>query len=116
MMSRRSSICTQSCGRPTATTTGGTSCASTMRNTIGKEAPTMADQLEELRSKVALSCRILALTGLMRDTLGHVSVRIPDSDEMFIRCRGEVESGLLFTTLDDIRRVNFEGKGPDLEG
>lgn len=76
----------------------------------------MADSLEELRTKVTLACRILALTGLMRDTLGHVSVRIPGSEEMFIRCRGDEESGLLFTEESDIRRVTFDGKGPDLEG
>jgi ribulose-5-phosphate 4-epimerase/fuculose-1-phosphate aldolase len=76
----------------------------------------MADSVQELREKVALSCRILALTGLLRDTLGHVSVRIPDSDELLVRCRGQEESGLLFTEEADIRRVSFEGKGPDLEG
>jgi ribulose-5-phosphate 4-epimerase/fuculose-1-phosphate aldolase len=93
-----------------ATTTGATCCASTTNGT------TMAESLEELRTKVAQACRILALTGLMKDTLGHVSVRIPGSDEMLIRCRGPQESGLLFTADEDIRRVTFDGKGPDLEG
>ena len=76
----------------------------------------MADSPPELQTKIALACRILALTGLMKDTLGHVSARIPGTDEMLIRCRGQEESGLLFTVEEDIRRVSFDGKGPDLEG
>ena len=74
----------------------------------------MADSFGELRKKVALSCRILAMEGQMKDILGHVSARIPGTDEMAIRCRDERESGLLFTTDEDIRRVYFDGKGPGL--
>jgi ribulose-5-phosphate 4-epimerase/fuculose-1-phosphate aldolase len=77
---------------------------------------TMADSVEELRNKTALACRILALTGLMKETYGHVSVRVPGADEMLIRCRGQEESGLLFTAEEEIRRVDFDGKGPELEG
>lgn len=67
----------------------------------------MAEPLDDLRHKVALSCRILAMTGLMKDVLGHVSVRIPGTEEMLIRSRGPNESGLLFTEDDDIRRAEF---------
>jgi ribulose-5-phosphate 4-epimerase/fuculose-1-phosphate aldolase len=81
-----------------------------------KEAYAVADSIDELRTKIAQSCRILALTGLVKDTLGHVSVRLPDTDEMLIRCRGREESGLLFSDAEDVRRVSFDGKGPDLEG
>lgn len=79
-------------------------------------APGMADNLDDLRHKVAQSCRILAMTGLMKDVLGHVSVRIPGADEMFIRCRGPEEAGLLFTEDDDIRRSHFGGHSTDLAG
>lgn len=74
----------------------------------------MADSLDELRHKVALSCRILSITGLMKDVLGHVSARIPGTNEMVIRCRGHEESGLLFTVDDDIRQSDFDGKSSDL--
>lgn len=74
----------------------------------------MPDALEELRRKVAISSRILAMEGLVRDSTGHVSARIPGSDEMFIRCRGGDECGLLFTGLHNIRRTDFDGNGPDL--
>jgi ribulose-5-phosphate 4-epimerase/fuculose-1-phosphate aldolase len=32
---------------------------------------------------------------------------------MFIRCRSNDECGVLFTTVSDVRRVDFNGKGPD---
>lgn len=75
----------------------------------------MPDSIEELREKVALSCRILAMEGLVDGILGHVSVRIPNkATEMLIRCRGKRENGVRYTTVDAIRRVDFDGKGPGL--
>jgi ribulose-5-phosphate 4-epimerase/fuculose-1-phosphate aldolase len=71
----------------------------------------MADDVTELRKKVALSCRILAMKGLVRETTGHVSARIPGTAEMFIRGRGNGESGLLFTREEDVLRVDFDGSG-----
>jgi ribulose-5-phosphate 4-epimerase/fuculose-1-phosphate aldolase len=71
----------------------------------------MADDVDALRRKVALSCRILAMMGLVKETTGHVSARIPDSAEMFIRGRGSGESGLLFTAEEDVLRVDFDGQG-----
>lgn len=77
---------------------------------------TPMESLESLREKVALSCRILAHQGLVSDILGHVSARIPDSSDMFIRCRGEEEYGLPFTQATAIRRVDFNGHGDVAEG
>jgi ribulose-5-phosphate 4-epimerase/fuculose-1-phosphate aldolase len=71
----------------------------------------MPDEVEQLRAKVALSCRILAMTGLVKETTGHVSARIPGTEEMFIRGRGDGESGLLFTHPEDVLRVDFDGHG-----
>ncbi|GAB7389130.1 hypothetical protein BSNK01_29680 [Bacillaceae bacterium] len=76
----------------------------------------MVESLEQLREKVAVACRILAMEGLVEGTLGHVSARIPGTEEMFIRCRSEEENGVRYTTVDAIRRVDFDGKGPDLQG
>lgn len=73
------------------------------------------ENLEDLREKVALSCRILANEGLVEGMLGHVSARLPD-DEMLIRCRNEYDYGVLFTQDTDIRRVDFDGRGEDLTG
>lgn len=74
----------------------------------------MADSLKGLKEKVALSCRILAMEGLADGILGHVSVRIPKADEMLIRCRGDKENGVRYTTVDAVRRVDFDGRGRDL--
>lgn len=70
----------------------------------------MDDDFHEQRRKVALSCRVLAMQGLVKETTGHVSARIPDSDRMLIRGRGQGETGLLFTEPDDILQTDFDGK------
>jgi ribulose-5-phosphate 4-epimerase/fuculose-1-phosphate aldolase len=69
---------------------------------------------DELRTKVAFACRILAMFGVVSGTAGHVSARIPGTDEMWIRCRGGGEDGLLFTNVSQVRRVDFDGRGPGL--
>jgi ribulose-5-phosphate 4-epimerase/fuculose-1-phosphate aldolase len=74
----------------------------------------MADSLERLRKKIALACRVLAMEGLADGILGHVSARLSDTEEMLIRCRSPKENGVRYTTVDAIRRVDFNGKGPDL--
>ena len=61
-----------------------------------------------------LACRILEHFGLVRDITGHVSARIPGSDEMLLRCRGEDEYGLRFTATSQVRRLGFVGEGPGL--
>lgn len=75
--------------------------------------PTKA-ALAGLRHKVALSCRILAHAGLVRDITGHVSARVPGTAEMLLRCRGDDEYGLQFTTESQVRRLDFDGGGPGL--
>ncbi len=74
----------------------------------------MPEQNEELREKVAKSCRILAMEGLVEGILGHVSARIPGSNEMWIRCRSDEEQGVRYTTVEAIRQVDFNGRGPSL--
>ncbi|HSE89802.1 MAG TPA: class II aldolase/adducin family protein [Candidatus Binatia bacterium] len=71
----------------------------------------MVDPTEELRGKVAVSCRILAMEGLVDEILGHVSARITGANEMWIRCRSPEEEGVRYTTVDAIQRVDFDGKG-----
>jgi ribulose-5-phosphate 4-epimerase/fuculose-1-phosphate aldolase len=71
----------------------------------------MDDSLTALQAEVALACRVLAQTGVVREILGHVSARVPGTDEMFIRCRGIDEYGLAFTDTDAIRRLHFDGSG-----
>jgi ribulose-5-phosphate 4-epimerase/fuculose-1-phosphate aldolase len=68
----------------------------------------------DLRHIVATACRILAHQGLAADVLGHVSLRL-DDEAILLRCRGPEDRGLLFTTADDIRAVDLDGRG-DLSG
>jgi ribulose-5-phosphate 4-epimerase/fuculose-1-phosphate aldolase len=64
--------------------------------------------LRELRKKVALSCRILAMQGLVKETTGHVSARI-DERHLLVRGRGSNETALLFTTEEDVLRADIDG-------
>ncbi|HEX9880577.1 MAG TPA: class II aldolase/adducin family protein, partial [Candidatus Binatia bacterium] len=75
----------------------------------------MTSSVDEIRLKVAISCRILGMLGLVNESTGHVSARVPGAEEMWIRCRGGDECGLTFTGLHNIRRVDFDGKGPGLD-
>jgi ribulose-5-phosphate 4-epimerase/fuculose-1-phosphate aldolase len=68
--------------------------------------------IQELREKVALSCRILAMEGMVDRITGHVSARIAHSDEMWIRCRSPLEQGVRYTKADAVQRVDFDGHGP----
>lgn len=69
-----------------------------------------------LAEMVALACRILARAGLVREIIGHVSARLPGTEEMLIRCRGEDEYGLAFTSASQVRRLDFSGGGAGLGG
>jgi ribulose-5-phosphate 4-epimerase/fuculose-1-phosphate aldolase len=74
----------------------------------------MAEATEDLREKIALSCRILAMEGCVEGVLGHVSARISGREQMWIRCRGPEEQGVRYTTVDAIRCVDFDGRSPFL--
>jgi len=54
------------------------------------------------------------VAGLVREITGHVSARLPDTDEMLLRCRGADEFGLRFTNEHQIRRMDFSGQGPGI--
>lgn len=72
----------------------------------------MDNSSDNLRLKVATSCRILGMLGMVNESTGHVSARIPGTDEMLIRCRGGNEEGVMFTGVHNIRRADFDGVGP----
>jgi ribulose-5-phosphate 4-epimerase/fuculose-1-phosphate aldolase len=70
--------------------------------------------VNELAESIATACRVLAETGLVEHVLGHIGVRTSDT-ELLVRCRGPEESGLRYTTAEDIRLVPMDGTG-DLGG
>jgi L-fuculose-phosphate aldolase len=69
----------------------------------------MAD-VDELRERVATACRVIGKLELTKAASGHVSARIPGTDTLLIRARGPGESGVRFTTADDVITVDFDGK------
>ena len=69
------------------------------------------DSLKEL---LALSCRMLGKLNMTKEPSGHVSARIPGSDNIYIKARGRAESGLRFVTTRDFITVDLNGK--KLEG
>ncbi|MEU4670447.1 class II aldolase/adducin family protein [Amycolatopsis sp. NPDC023774] len=60
------------------------------------------------RRLVSDACRVLAARGLAEGFLGHVSLRI-DDERLLVRCRGNQERGLAWTTPEDIRLVDLDG-------
>ena len=69
-----------------------------------------------LKELLALSCRILGKLNMTKEPSGHVSARVPGSDQIFIKARGRGESGLRFVTARDFITVDANGKkleGPD---
>jgi ribulose-5-phosphate 4-epimerase/fuculose-1-phosphate aldolase len=72
-----------------------------------------SDELWGRRVEVARACRVLAHRGLVEDVLGHVSSRLGPGRAL-VRCRGPLERGLRFTTADDVREVDLDGRILDL--
>lgn len=69
--------------------------------------------LKQLRERVAKACRILGKLDLTNHILGHISMRVPGTDTVLIRARGPAQSGVRFTTADDVITVDLEGKKLD---
>lgn len=61
---------------------------------------------EHMREMVATSCRIIAQHRLAKGSTGHVSVRIPGTDDIWVRGRPNVDKGLRFAEPSSIIRVN----------
>ena len=65
--------------------------------------------LQALRERVAKACRVMGSLDLTKSTFGHISTRIPDTDLLLIRARGPGESGIRYTTADDVITVDLHG-------
>ncbi|GIH14029.1 class II aldolase/adducin family protein [Rugosimonospora africana] len=76
----------------------------------GRADVTSRPDLAELRETVAVACRVMAERGLVEHVLGHISARLSAS-ELLVRCRGPEESGLAYTTAEDILPVSLDGGG-----
>ncbi len=68
-------------------------------------------QLEnELREKVAISCRIIGNRNVTRGSLGHVSTRVPGTDRILIKAKGPDEEALEFAVERDVIVININGE------
>ena len=65
-------------------------------------------EINELREKIAISCRIMGNRGVTRGSFGHVSARIPGSDNFLIKAKGPDEEALEFATARDIITIDSE--------
>jgi L-fuculose-phosphate aldolase len=65
----------------------------------------------ELREKVVQSCRMIGSRGVSRGSFGHVSARIPGTeDRILIKSKGPEEEALEFTTDRDIITLDLQGR------
>jgi ribulose-5-phosphate 4-epimerase/fuculose-1-phosphate aldolase len=69
----------------------------------------MASGLDELKEKIVLAHRMLAMTGSMVDVTGHVFVRVPESNDFLARCRNSEDWSPAFVEPAALHRVNLDG-------
>ena len=68
------------------------------------------DDIEDLKRRVAQSCRVLGTLGLAKGATGHSSARLPGTDRIFVRARGPGELGVRFTTPEQVIEVGLDGR------
>lgn len=78
------------------------------------EASSRTAALAHFRERVALACRIIGKLDLTKAATGHLSMRVPGTDTVLIRARGAGETGVRYTTADEVMLVDL--KGNKLEG
>jgi len=76
----------------------------------GEQTQATRDELDHLREVIATSCRILAQHGLVSGSTGHVSHRVPGSDDILVRGRPGVDKGLRFAEPTSIIRVDSNAR------
>ena len=75
----------------------------------------MAD-IRGLQERVAQACRVIGQLNLTKAATGHLSTRVPGTDRVLIRARGPGETGVRYTSADEVITVDLDGKkldGPD---
>lgn len=72
--------------------------------------------VDDLKERIATACRVLARLDLTREPAGHVSARVPGTDNILIKARGEDESGVRFTKPEDVIMCDIEGQALDAVG
>jgi ribulose-5-phosphate 4-epimerase/fuculose-1-phosphate aldolase len=75
-----------------------------------RESKEDREYLDHLREKVATSCRILAQHTIIKGSMGHVSTRVPGTNDSLVRGRPQVDKGLRFAEPSSIIRVGPDAK------
>ena len=66
--------------------------------------------LDHIRDKVATACRILAQHTIVKGSMGHVSARVPGTNDILVRGRPPVDKGLRFAEPSCVIRVGPDAK------
>jgi ribulose-5-phosphate 4-epimerase/fuculose-1-phosphate aldolase len=66
-------------------------------------------EIDELKERVARACRVLGRLDLTKAAMGHVSARIPGSNNILLRARGAGELGVRYTEKDQVVEVGLDG-------
>ena len=72
--------------------------------------------IKGLSERVAQACRVIGQLDLTKAATGHLSTRVPGTERVLIRARGPGETGVRYTTADEVITVDFDGNkldGPD---
>jgi L-fuculose-phosphate aldolase len=80
-----------------------------LANNVKPESTPVSD-ITDLRIRIAKACRVLGKMELTRALRGHISARIAGTDRIFIRARGPAESGVRYTTQDEVVEIGLDGK------
>jgi ribulose-5-phosphate 4-epimerase/fuculose-1-phosphate aldolase len=70
----------------------------------------LGPDIDELKTLVSQSCRIIGKEDMTREPAGHVSARIPGTDRIVIKGRGPGEAALRYTMPDDLMIADMDGK------
>ncbi|HYM19264.1 MAG TPA: class II aldolase/adducin family protein [Micropepsaceae bacterium] len=66
--------------------------------------------MTDLRARVAKACRVLGKMELSRALRGHISARVPGTGRVFVRARGPAESGVRYTTDEEVVEIDLSGR------
>jgi len=80
---------------------------------IVSEASLRNAELESLRERVAQASRVIGKLDLTKAATGHLSMRVPGTDRILIRARGEGETGVRYTSSEEVILVNLKGEKLD---
>jgi ribulose-5-phosphate 4-epimerase/fuculose-1-phosphate aldolase len=73
-------------------------------------------EVKDLSERVAQACRVIGQLDLTKAATGHLSTRVPGTDRVLIRARGPGETGVRYTSAEEVITVDFDGNkldGPD---